>query len=131
MKQNLEDILTDLCEEDNRYKEDAYEFVLEALSFTQKRFKRHYHVSGPELLEGIKELSMDKFGPLTMMVLEHWGIHSTEDFGNIVFNLVNKRILSKTDEDKLENFKDVFDFEGVFKQGYSKRLARRISRMKG
>ena len=116
--------------QDTRYREDAYAFVMEALSFTQKKYKRFKHVSGEEMLEGIKDLLLDKFGPMTLTVLKHWGIRSTEDFGNIVFNLVENKVLSKTDEDKIESFKNAYDFVEVFESGYRKQLAKKIRRMR-
>jgi uncharacterized repeat protein (TIGR04138 family) len=130
MRQEIDDILSEICEQDQRYHLDAYLLVLDALSFTQKKFRRPKHVTGKELLEGIKILLMDEFGPMTMLVLEHWGIKSTEDFGNIVFNLVNRRVLSKTEEDNLESFRDVYDFEKVFKRGYRQKLEKKISRLR-
>ena len=130
MKQTLNDMLTKICEDDPRYLEDAYEFVLEALSFTQKKFKRPKHVSGKELLEGIKILLMERFGPMTLTVLQHWGIENTEDFGNIVFNLVDKKVLSKTDDDNIESFKNVFDFDKVFNRGYRQSLDKKVGRLK-
>ena len=130
MQKELDDILYDICEKDERYREDAYEFVLEALSFTQRKLKCSHHVTGKELLEGIKELLMEQFGPMTLPVLQHWGIDATEDFGNIVFNLVDKKILSKTEEDNLESFQNVYDFQQVFTQGYRKRLDKKISRLR-
>ena len=130
MNQHLQDILFNLTESDARYKEDAYEFVLDALTFTQKKFKRNRHVSGKELLEGIKLLLMERFGPMTLSVLRHWGVESTEDFGNVVFNLIEKRVLSKTEDDNIESFKDVYDFDQVFNQGYRKRLDKSISRLR-
>ncbi len=130
MQNEIESILEQLYREDPRYDPEAYSFILEALSFTQKKFKRSKHVNGKELLEGIKVLLMEQFGPMSMTVLEHWGIRSTEDFGNIVFHLVKKRILSKTDEDDIADFKDVFDFDQVFDRGYRQGLAKKISRMR-
>ena len=130
MLQEVDDILLKICEQDPRYDLDAYLLVLDALSFTQKKFKRSKHVNGKELLEGIKILLMEEFGPMTLMVLEHWGIKSTEDFGNIVFNLVNRRVLSKTEEDNIESFRNVYDFEKVFKRGYRQKLEKKISRLR-
>lgn len=130
MNQSLEDILEAISEKDPRYKPEAYEFVLEALSFTQKKFKKSRHVTGKELLEGIKVLLMEEFGPMTMTVLDFWGVKGTEDFGNIVFNLVTEKVLSKTEEDKIEAFKNVFDFEAVFDKGYRQRVEKKISRMR-
>ena len=130
MKQELDDILYEICDRDPRYRLEAYEFVMEALSYTQKKFKRSHHVSGKELLEGIKVLLMQEFGPMTLFVLEQWGIEGTEDFGNIVFTLVDNKVLSKTEEDNIGSFKDVYDFARVFDQGYHKRLAKKISRLR-
>jgi uncharacterized repeat protein (TIGR04138 family) len=130
VKKSLTTILDEICEQDQRYHVDAYEFVLEALSFTQKKFKRERHASGSELLEGIKIVLLDKFGPLTLTVLRYCGISSTEDFGNIVFNLVSKNVLTKTEDDNIENFRNVYDFDKVFNKGYRENLARKIGRLR-
>ena len=130
MNEEFEIIVEEIFEKDPRYKEDAYVFVMEALAYTQKKFKRSKHVKGEELLLGMKELLLNKFGPMTMTVLEYWGIKSTEDFGNIVFNLVENRILSKTEDDNIEEFKNGYNFEEVFDSGYRKQLAKKISRMR-
>ena len=130
VNQELTNILEIICEKDRRYRQDAYEFVMEALAYSQKKFRRTRHVTGTELLEGTKELLLNKYGPLALTVLHHWGIRSTEDFGQIVFNLVGNRVLSKSEEDNLEIFRDGYDFQEVFKQGYRKDLERRISRMR-
>ena len=130
MEREFDKIIDEICRIDSRYKPDAYEFVMEALSFTQKKFRRQRHVSGDELLEGIRQLLMKKFGPMALSVLKHWGVGHTEDFGNIVFHLVEHKVLSKTDEDTPESFKHGYNFKEVFDAGYRKQLARRISRMR-
>lgn len=130
VNQEFYTIIDQICESDPRYKSDAYEFLMEALAFTQKQFKRSKHVSGQELLEGIKDLLIQKFGPLTLMVLNHWGISRTEDFGNIVFNLVDNKVLSKDSEDNIDSFQNGYDFNEVFDRGYRKLLEKRISRMR-
>ncbi len=107
-------IIEAICADDPRYKPDAYEFVVQALHFTQKKLKKQGHVMGVELLEGIRDYAIDQFGPMARTVLNHWGICSTEDFGNIVFTMVERRVLSKTGEDSLGDFKDVYDFEHAF-----------------
>jgi len=104
----------EIIKHDFRYKADAYEFLMQALWFTQKKLKRSGHVTGKELLEGIREFALEQYGPLAKTVLEHWGIHSTEDFGEIVFNLVEAGLLKKTEEDSKEDFKDVYDFNEAF-----------------
>ena len=130
MNSEFEAIIEDIYEKDERYREDAYVFVMEALSFTQKKYKRSKHVKSDEMLQGMKELLLKKFGPMTLTVLKHWGIKNTEDFGNIVFNLVENRVLSKTEDDNIEEFRDGYDFGEVFESGYRKQLAKKISRMR-
>ena len=130
MNGEFEAIIDDIYERDIRYREDAYIFVMEALAFTQKKYKCTKHVKGEEMLQGMKELLLNKFGPMTLTVLKHWGINNTEDFGNIVFNLVENRVLSKTEDDNIEEFRDGYDFGEVFESGYRKQLAKKISRMR-
>lgn len=130
MNQQFDAVMDMICEKDPRYKREAYEFVMEALTYTQKRFRRSKHVTGSELLVGIKQLLQRKFGLMTMTVLEYWGIKNTQDFGHIVFNLVGHKILSKTEEDTLESFQNVYDFREVFDVGYRKRFHRQVSRMR-
>ncbi|HOW36608.1 MAG TPA: hypothetical protein PL155_09395 [Candidatus Omnitrophota bacterium] len=130
MNRQFDVIIDGIIEKDSRYKADAYELVMEALSFTQKKFRRVKHVTGEELLAGIRELLMEKFGPMTLSVLKHWGIKSTEDFGNIVFNLVENKVLSKTEEDTIESFRNGFDLHDTFQEGYKRRLEKRLSRMR-
>ena len=110
--------LEEILRKDNRYKLDAYLFVLEALDYTRRLFKRPRHVSGQELLEGIKELAKIKFGRMAKTVLEDWGVKKTDDFGEIVFNLVEAKLLSKTKEDKKEDFHNVYSFDEVFVRDY-------------
>lgn len=110
--------LRKIIEKDTRYPLEAYLFVLEALYFTRKKFKKERHVTGQELCEGIKEFALSRYGPMTKTVFEHWGIKNTTDFGNIVFNMVNEKVLSKTEEDSIDDFKDVYDFDDVFVKKY-------------
>ena len=117
-------------QKDPRYREDAYAFMMEALAYTQKKFRCPKHVTGEEMLMGLKELLLQKFGPMTLTVLKYWGINSTEDFGNIVFNLVDHNVLTKTEDDDINTFRKGYDFEEVFDRGYRKMLARKISRMR-
>jgi len=115
-----------ILEKDRRYKLEGYIFVLEAIHYTREKFKVEKHVTGQQLLEGIKELGIKRFGPLAKMVFEHWGIKETIDFGNIVFNMVEEKILTKTEDDKLEDFKDVYDFEEVFVKNYQPELPKKL-----
>jgi len=130
MDEEFYSIISTICEEDPRYYPEAYGFVMEALSFSQRKFKKSKHISGEELLAGIKALLLKKFGPMTMTVLKHWGIKVTDDFGNIVYNLVENKILAKDAQDHYDSFKNAYDFEEVFNKGYRKQLARRLKTMR-
>lgn len=130
MKKSFYDCIEEIIQEDGRYHPDAYVFVLDALHYTQRKIKQSRHVSGEELLEGMKQYVVKEFGPLGITVLEHWGIKSTDDFGHLVFNLVAAGVLRKQEDDRFESFHDRFDFEQVFKKDYRKQLEKRISRMR-
>jgi uncharacterized repeat protein (TIGR04138 family) len=107
-----------LKSQDDRYKTQAYLFVFEALEFTMARLGRRGHVSGRELLDGIALLAKREFGPTAKMVFESWGVRKTRDFGEVVFSLVEGGLLGKTDEDSIEDFTDVYDFDEVFEKQY-------------
>lgn len=113
-KRDFFEVVDEICIKDRRYKPDAYEFIMQALHFTQSKFKKDTHVSGKELLEGIREFIIQKYGVMSKTVLNHWGITTTMDCGNIVFNMVQNKLLSKTETDSIEDFKDVYEFESVF-----------------
>ena len=68
----------------------------------------------PELLEGVRHYALKEFGPMVMTVFDSWGIHTSEDIGNMVFNLIGAGIFGKTEEDSIEDFRNVYDFEEVF-----------------
>ena len=122
--------LRNIVEQDPRYTIEAYIFVLEALQFTRKKFNAPGHVTGQQLLQGIKEFALERYGSMAKLVFEHWGITETIDFGNIVINMVNEKILSKTPEDELEDFKDVYDFDDVFVKQYQLKFERNKRRRK-
>jgi len=113
-KKDFYQIVEEICAKDNRYKPDSYEFVMQALHFTQGKLNRQGHITGRELLEGIRQFAIEQYGPMSKTVLNHWGITKTEDFGNIVFNMTENKLLSKTETDSIEDFKDVYDFNVVF-----------------
>jgi uncharacterized repeat protein (TIGR04138 family) len=104
---------------DSRYHRDAYIFLRDALDFTTKQQKKIKgtavrHVTGPELLDGVRQYALKEFGPMVMTVFDSWGIHSCEDFGHMVFNLIDAGIFGKTERDSIEDFKNVYDFEEAF-----------------
>ncbi len=108
------ELIEEVYRKDGRYKPDGYEFLMQALHFTQNKLKRKGHVSGKELLEGIRDFAIEQYGPMAKTVLNHWGIKNTEDFGNMVFNLLETRVLSRTEQDTLEDFRNVYDFNAAF-----------------
>ena len=126
--------LADIVRRDPRFAYEAYEFMFEALRFTQRIFDRvageetgeepqpHHHVTGPELLEGIRQLAVREFGLMARTVFRMWGINRTDDFGAMVFNLVEAKLMSKTDQDRPDDFHDVYDLDKALVQGYQIRL---------
>jgi len=111
MAQNFYQKIETIIQGDSRYKTDAYEFLMQALMVTQKKLKKQGHISGKELLLGIREFALEQYGPMAKAVFSHWGIKTTEDFGEIVFNMVENGLLGKTEEDSRDDFKDVYDFD--------------------
>lgn len=107
-----------IFQENQQYKFEAYSFVMAALHHTVSKLPQVRHVSGRELLEGIREYTLEQYGPMARTVLNYWGIHQTVDFGKIVFSLVEAGILRKQPEDNLEDFTNVYDFKNAFDQGY-------------
>lgn len=107
-----------LLKNDPQYKLDAYLFVLAALDYTRKLTGKKKHVTGQELLEGIRRLGLTQYGIMAKTVFESWGVKTTNDFGQIVFNMVNAGILAKTENDKIEDFDNVYDFTEVFEKQY-------------
>jgi uncharacterized repeat protein (TIGR04138 family) len=101
-----------------RYTDAAYLFVLSALQYAIDQLDEPRHISGQELAEGARELAIDQFGPMARTVLEHWGIHSTTDIGEIVYALIDCRVLIKQDADSLDDFRDVFSFDDAFNRNY-------------
>jgi len=104
---------------DPRYQRDGYIFLRDALDFTTKQQKKVKgvsvrHVSGPELLDGVRQYALKEFGPMVMTVFDSWGIRCSEDIGHMVFNLIGAGVFGKTEQDSIEDFKNVYDFEEAF-----------------
>jgi len=119
---DFSEIVTLICKEDSRFDRKAYDFVRIGLDHTVKELRkkdavrtdRSRHVSGPELLDGLRSYALDQFGPLSKTVLNTWGVRRCRDFGDIVFNLIEYNVFSKTENDRREDFSDIFDFEEAF-----------------
>ncbi len=111
-----------------QYHRNAYEFLFEALRYTQETLNRGVvlegadedsaHISGKELLEGIRQLALEKYGLLSQTVFRYWGVETTEDFGRIVFDLIERGEMRKTERDQLCDFIDIYDFQKTFDEDY-------------
>ena len=112
----LETILT----KDSRYPREAYQFVREGLDYTQHKMarmsgaKEPRHVTGRELTDGMRQYALESYGPMAKILFDEWGILSTEDFGEIVFNLVENNLLAKTENDTRDDFAGGYDFGEAF-----------------
>jgi uncharacterized repeat protein (TIGR04138 family) len=111
--------LDSIVASDPRYQREAYVFLRDALDFTTKQQKKIKgatvrHVAGTELLEGVRQYALKEFGPMVITVFDSWGIRCSEDIGHMVFNLIGAGIFGKTEEDSIEDFKNVYDFEEAF-----------------
>lgn len=113
--------IDDLTRHDARYATEAYEFVFSALSYTQRMLGRSVlpgpsldddnHVSGRELLEGMRDLALRDYGLMARVVFRLWGVNRTRDVGEIVFNLISVGLMCKTEGDDLADFCDVYDLD--------------------
>jgi uncharacterized repeat protein (TIGR04138 family) len=113
-----ENVFERLRDRNPRYHETAYLFVLSALHYVIERLPEARHISGAELAEGVRDLAVERFGPMARTVLEHWGIQATRDVGDIVFALVDCGILLRQDEDSIDDFQNVYDFDAAFERDY-------------
>ena len=116
---NFPEVIKEIHTKDDRFGKGAYYFIREALDHTLKAMEKKDkdkcgHVSGNELLEGIREYALERFGPMTMTLMDHWNIRKCRDFGEIVFNLVEHGILGRTENDSLEDFEGGYDFKQAF-----------------
>ncbi len=120
---NFDEAVEQILARDSRYTRDAYLFVREALDYTQRLVGKETrgairHVSGQELLDGIRQFALNQFGPMAVTVLEEWGVHNCRDFGEIVFNMVESSLLAKTEKDTRDDFQNGYDFTEAFRKPF-------------
>lgn len=121
---NFEEEIEKIAANDPRYAREAYIFVREALDHTQRmnskagRDDGPRHVSGQQLLEGVREFALQQYGPMVLTVLNDWGIRKCEDIGEIVFNMVENALLAKTEQDSREDFAGRYDFDDAFRKPF-------------
>ena len=129
---NFDEAIEQILAKDARYHRDAYVFLRDALDHTQKLIARQSrgqmrHVSGPELMNGVRDYALLQFGPMTTTVFEEWGVNTTDDFGVIVFSMIEIGLLAKTEQDQPADFSAVYDFDEAFRKPFqpaSKRAAK-------
>jgi uncharacterized repeat protein (TIGR04138 family) len=120
---NFDETVEEIFAKDPRFARDAYVFLREALDFTQKIIGKENHgkvrhVTGQELLNGIRQFALAQFGPMTKTVLEEWGVKTCGDFGELVFNMVESGLLAKTEKDSRDDFQMGYDFTDAFCKPY-------------
>lgn len=120
---DLDEALDLIVRQDSRYGREAYDFVREAVEFTQNAIRKANknqprHVTGQELLAGIRTYALEQYGPMALTLFHEWGIRRCEDFGEIVFNLVEHEIFSKTDTDSRGDFAGGYDFDETFRKPF-------------
>jgi uncharacterized repeat protein (TIGR04138 family) len=119
--QSFEGEVQKIVDKDPRFHREAYSFVRQALEVCQKKLLKSgrkvgadNHVSVAELLDGIRSHALDEYGPMAITLLNSWGVHKSEDFGDIVFNMAEQGLFRTTESDTREEFKKGFDFQGAF-----------------
>jgi uncharacterized repeat protein (TIGR04138 family) len=123
---DVNEIISLIRKEDPRFDRLAYTFVRDGLEHAVKELKKRdaararisKHVSGRELAEGLRDYAIEQFGPLAKTVLNAWGVSETIHFGDIVYNLIDYNIFSKTESDRREDFSDIYDFEDAFERPF-------------
>ena len=123
-KKDFAEVVALIVKDDPRFDRAAYFFVRSALDHTLLEIKKQEnarpsnHVSGQELLEGIRKHALEQYGPMTFTLFESWGVRRCNDFGDIVFNLIEYDVFGKNEEDKLDDFNDAYDFREAFLQPF-------------
>lgn len=115
MKKNFSQIAA----EDGRYNSAAFKFVYEGLDcIIKKNTDEPQHIKGQSLCEGLKELALKKWGRLSKLVLNGWGVKNTRDFGEIVYLMIVNKWMSAQPTDSIDDFDNVYDFETIFKEQF-------------
>lgn len=119
--------LEDVVRRDPRYAIEAYEFIYAALTHTQQTLgilppeedpEQEAHISGQQLMHGARDLALQEFGFLARTVFRFWGINQTDDFGEIVFNLIEAGLMNKTPQDSKADFHAVYDLDEALQRQY-------------
>jgi uncharacterized repeat protein (TIGR04138 family) len=120
MKKSIEQI----AGEDGRYCRGALQFVFEGLGKTIEKIRQdtedleERHISGDKLAIGLGDMAQERWGRLAKVVLNEWGLHTTRDFGEIVYLMITNEWMRAQEDDEIEDFDDVFDFETRFEKSF-------------
>ena len=135
---NRDKLLRSLLARDSRYPADAYQFIEDALNYAADSLalelqeydltydnldpfdfenNRQRHFTGEQLCEAIRLHAINQFGYLAKVVLRAWNIDSTSCFGDLVYNLIDVGLLSKSESDARSDFDNVYQFDDVFETG--------------
>jgi len=131
---DFNEVIRAIRKDDPRYARGAYYFLRQALDYSLKELHKRgqldktNHLSGQQLLEGIRMFALDQYGPMARSVLEYWGVKDCRDFGNIVFNLVECQVLGKTEKDSPEDFNEGYDFKTAFDRPFRPSMKPTIKR---
>lgn len=107
-----------ICQNEGRYKPEAFRFVMEALDYALSRLDEHRHITAAELLDGVAAYAKNRYGLLAHTVLAAWGIEKASDVGRIVYHLVEAGVLKKQESDKFEDFDSGFDLKAILEDNY-------------
>jgi uncharacterized repeat protein (TIGR04138 family) len=127
--------IVQLLQNDQRYKLEAYQFVRDGLAYAQEVLQLgdrkltsedpsgegprvEQHLSGQQLCEAIRQYAIAQYGLLAKTVLNSWGLHSTSDFGEVVYNLIRVGLMKKSKSDRREDFNDCYEFDQAFVNGF-------------
>ena len=117
---------------DTRYRIGGYEFILNGMEFYLTSIGEKRHVTGQELTHGLLLFAQKQFGPLARTVLNYWGITTTKDLGNIVYNMIDIGIMSKQPDDMIEHFNEIIDINYFFEHQHYFRVEKEtVKRIKG
>lgn len=114
-EKRLDELIYETSEVSGRFRPTAFFLILQALHEAQRHRQEPGHVSGRDLLEGLRLVVRRQFGPMSLTVLQHAGLQRTEDVGDLVFLMVENGLLKKQEEDGPEDFRNVYDFEEAFR----------------
>jgi len=128
--------LVQLLKRDHRYRLEAYQFVREGLDYAQRvlgmgegrplrrgqKPSPEAHLTGQQLSEALRQFAQEQYGFMAKWVLNSWGIHSTSDFGELVYNMIAVNLMRKSETDRREDFDDVYDFEEAFVRQFQIKL---------